>query len=110
MFQALSEITVGTRAASTCHGRLIDDESTVTNQTGCALQTVISDTNGVTFNCSATSAGGSDSQSVTIKRDATAPTLAPTVTPNPVIVERFGNGGERDGQIIRHCFRILHGG
>jgi hypothetical protein len=63
---------------------VVDDESTVTNETGCALQTVTADTTGITFTCSATSAGGSDSQSVTIKRDVTAPTLAPTVTPNPV--------------------------
>jgi len=52
-----------------------DAESNVTNQTGCTLQTVTADTNGVTFTCSATSAGGSDSQSVTIKRDATAPSI-----------------------------------
>lgn len=61
-----------------------DDGSVVSSQTGCDLQTVDADTSGVTFTCSATSAGGSESKSVTIKRDATAPTLAPTVTPNPV--------------------------
>ncbi len=62
-----------------------DDESTVSSQTGCDTQTVSSDTSGITLTCSAESAGGTGSQSVTFKRDATAPTLAPTVTPNPVL-------------------------
>ena len=48
--------------------------------------TVNADTNDVTLTCSASSAGGSISQSVTIKRDATAPTLAPMVSPNPVML------------------------
>lgn len=61
-----------------------DGESDVSNQTGCDLQNVTADTNGVTFTCSATSGGGTGSQSVTVKRDDTAPTLAPTVAPNPV--------------------------
>jgi len=46
--------------------------------------TVSSDTAGVSFTCQATSDGGTDSNSVTLKRDATAPALAPTVSPNPV--------------------------
>jgi CSLREA domain-containing protein len=54
---------------------VIDDESTVSNQTGCDLQTVSVDTDGVTFTCQATSAGGTSSQSVTVKRDATAPSI-----------------------------------
>lgn len=62
-----------------------DDESTVSSTTDCDTQTVLSDTSGITLTCSATSAGGTGSQSVTFKRDATAPTLAPTVTPNPVL-------------------------
>jgi hypothetical protein len=37
--------------------------------------------------CAAASAGGTSSQSVTIKRDATPPTLAPIVVPNPVILD-----------------------
>jgi hypothetical protein len=40
---------------------------------------VTTDTQGVAFTCSATSAGGSDSKSVTIKRDASAPAIVPTV-------------------------------
>jgi alpha-tubulin suppressor-like RCC1 family protein len=52
-----------------------DNESAISEQSGCTAQYVTSDTSGVTFTCSATSAGGSSSQSVTIKRDATAPTI-----------------------------------
>ncbi len=47
---------------------------------------VTEDTAEATFTCSATSAGGTSSESVTVKRDATAPTLAPTVAPNPVLL------------------------
>ncbi len=65
---------------------VIDEESTVSGQTGCDTQTVSVDTDGVTFTCEATSAGGTNSQSVTVKRDATAPTLNPTVAPNPVFL------------------------
>jgi hypothetical protein len=54
---------------------VVDNESAISSQTGCGAQSVTSDTSGVTFTCSATSAGGNSSQSVTIKRDATAPTI-----------------------------------
>ena len=47
---------------------------------------ISADTQGQTVSCSATSIGGTDNKSVTIKRDATAPTLAPTVSPNPVLL------------------------
>ena len=54
-----------------------DAESPVTSQTGCDTQNITADTTGVTFTCSATSAGGtSTSQPVTIKRDATKPIVA----------------------------------
>ena len=52
---------------------------------------ITADTAGVTFTCSATSGGGTASASVTIKRDATAPTLSPTVTPDPVLVGGTAN-------------------
>lgn len=52
-----------------------DAESSVTSTTGCDAQSVISDTNGVTFTCEATSAGGTASASVTVKRDATPPVI-----------------------------------
>jgi hypothetical protein len=53
-----------------------DDESSVESSTGCSDQSVTADTTGVTFTCSATCGGGTGSESVTIKRDATAPTIA----------------------------------
>ncbi|PKN80814.1 MAG: hypothetical protein CVU47_08610 [Chloroflexi bacterium HGW-Chloroflexi-9] len=55
---------------------VIDDESTVTSETGCDATTVTVDTAGVTFTCTATSAGGTASESVTVKRDATAPAVS----------------------------------
>lgn len=60
-----------------------DAESSVSNQTGCDQQTVTSDTGGVTFTCDATSPGGMSSQSVTVKRDATAPTISAAATTSP---------------------------
>jgi len=53
-----------------------DKESAIGSSTGCGPQSVTSDTTGVTFTCQATSDGGSNSQSVTVTRDATKPTLA----------------------------------
>jgi hypothetical protein len=53
-----------------------DGESAVVSQIGCGPVSVTEDTPGVTFTCSATSAGGTASQSVTIMRDATAPVVA----------------------------------
>jgi len=56
-----------------------DAESTVSNTTGCDASSVTQDTNGISFTCTATSAGGTASQTVTVKRDATAPVITPTV-------------------------------
>ncbi len=53
-----------------------DEESEVPSQNGCEAQTVTADTSGVTFTCSATSEGGTTSQSVTVKRDATPPNIS----------------------------------
>ena len=63
-----------------------DAESPIDSSSGCGPTTISADTADTTLTCTATSAGGTDSQSVTIKRDATAPALAPTVTPNPVVL------------------------
>jgi alpha-tubulin suppressor-like RCC1 family protein len=52
---------------------VVDDESSVSSQTGCEETTISADTNGQTLTCTATSAGGTDSRSVTIRRDATPP-------------------------------------
>jgi hypothetical protein len=58
-----------------------DPNSTVTSTTGCSTSSVTSDTTGVTFTCSATSGGGTASQSVTVKRDATAPVVTLSESP-----------------------------
>lgn len=55
-----------------------DDESEVTSVTGGDTTVITEDTAGVTLTCEATSAGGTDSASVTVKRDATAPVIAIT--------------------------------
>jgi len=52
-----------------------DPESSISSTTGCGSTTITTDTTGTTLTCTATSAGGTASQSVTIKRDATAPTI-----------------------------------
>lgn len=57
-----------------------DPESTPSS--ACPTQTVTSDTAATTFTCSATSLGGTTTESVTIKRDTTAPSIA-TASANP---------------------------
>jgi hypothetical protein len=51
-----------------------DPDSPISSSSGCATTTITTDTAGTTLTCTATSAGGTSSESVTIKRDATAPT------------------------------------
>lgn len=60
-----------------------DAQSPISGRVGCDAQTVTRDDAGITFTCSATSTGGLASRSVTVKRDATAPALAPSVSPDP---------------------------
>jgi hypothetical protein len=60
-----------------------DAESAVSSQSGCTNSVINSDTAGQTFTCTATSTGGTNSQSVTIKRDATAPTISGAASPIP---------------------------
>lgn len=67
-----------------------DAQSAVTSTTGCGASSVTTDTTGVTYTCSATSAGGTASQSMTIKRDTSAPTI--TVT-SPVDGASYNAGG-----------------
>jgi hypothetical protein len=53
--------------------------------TGCVDESLNTDTSGTTRSCTASSAGGSGNlTTVSIRRDATAPTLAPSV-PNPLL-------------------------
>lgn len=53
-----------------------DAESAISSQSGCGAESVTADTPGASFTCSATSAGGTSSASVTVKRDATPPVIA----------------------------------
>ena len=54
-----------------------------TSTSGCGPTVVTTDTAGTTFTCTATNAAGADTKSVTIKRDATAPSIAGSQTPPP---------------------------
>jgi choice-of-anchor C domain-containing protein len=60
-----------------------DAQSAITTQTGCAPTVVTADTASVTFTCTATSTGGTATESVTLKRDATAPVVVATAAPAP---------------------------
>jgi CSLREA domain-containing protein len=62
-----------------------DPESAVTSAP-CAPTIISADTPGQGVTCSATSAGGTELESVTIRRDATAPSLAPVVAPRSVLL------------------------
>ena len=58
-----------------------DAESAISSKTGCTPSTLSTDTLGASYTCSATSAGGSASKTTpTLKRDATAPTIAAAAT------------------------------
>jgi hypothetical protein len=70
-----------------------DSDSAVAKSPGCADATVTADTGGQTFECGASSKGGKTSQSVTIKRDATAPELK---VPGTIVKE----GAAADGAAI----------
>ena len=63
-----------------------DPDSQIVDQSGCGDHTVSADTTGTTFTCQATSDGGTRTVDVTIKRDATAPVIAPTVSPKRVLL------------------------
>ena len=65
--------------------RELESGSSQVVTSGCTQSYVTSDTPGVTFTCTATSPGGTNSRSVTIKRDTVMPQLAfgaPTPTPD----------------------------
>lgn len=62
---------------------VFDAESTVTSSSGCTSTFITEDTAGTTLTCTATSAGGTNSDSVVIARDATAPTATATPAPLP---------------------------
>ena len=60
-----------------------DPESTVSSSSGCGPSTLTADTAGETLTCSATSAGGTASASVTIRIDRTNPQITGSRNPAP---------------------------
>jgi hypothetical protein len=60
-----------------------DPESDISETSGCGTTVIDADTAGITLECTATSAGGTASESVTIKRDATPPTASASASPGP---------------------------
>lgn len=52
-----------------------DAQSTVSSTSGCETTSITADQGPTDYTCTATSAGGTDSKMVSIKRDATAPTV-----------------------------------
>jgi len=63
-----------------------DSGSDITSSTGCDEVDITADQASTDYTCEATSAGGTDSSTVSIKRDATVPTLTPSVAPSPVVL------------------------
>ena len=60
-----------------------DPNGTITSQTGCGASAITTDTSGLAITCTATSSGGTNTQTVTVKRDATPPTANVVVAPFP---------------------------
>jgi len=87
-----------------------DPESQVTSPP-CAGGSVTSDTTGVTFSCTATSAGGTTGPvSVTIKRDATAPTVSFGSHPSSYTVDQTVaiscNATDTTSQVAQQCANV----
>lgn len=65
-----------------------DPESAITSQVGCDTVVINTETAGTDLTCEASSAGGTTSETVTIKLDKTAPTVVPMLsTTRPVLNE-----------------------
>jgi len=60
---------------------VVDNESPISSTTTCDATSITTDTSGTTLTCSATSAGGTTTESVTIKRDATPPSSMAAASP-----------------------------
>lgn len=75
---------------------VVDPETPVTSTSGCGTVVQSANTAGVTFTCTATSSGGTASESVTIKLDKVKPTLAPVVSQNKPLIN--------DGTVIATPF------
>jgi hypothetical protein len=73
---------------------VVDGESAVSATTGCGPTDVTADSPGFVLTCTATSAGGSSTASVTLKRDATPPIIVGTRDPGP------GAGGWNNTDVL----------
>lgn len=62
---------------------ITEPEGHVASATGCGPSTVVIDTTGSTATCTVVSYGGTTSQSITVKRDATAPSASADASPGP---------------------------
>jgi hypothetical protein len=60
-----------------------DPESAISSSSGCDTVVVTAETSGTTYTCTATSAGGTSSQSVTVKIDKTKPVISGSASPAP---------------------------
>lgn len=60
-----------------------DPESSISSKSGCDTTVLNTDTAGTVLTCTATSAGGTSTNSITIKRDATTPTITGAATTSP---------------------------
>jgi len=60
-----------------------DPESTISSMSGCGTTNITADTSGTNLTCTATSAGGTNSQTVSIMRDATPPAIGGLALPAP---------------------------
>ena len=72
-----------------------DSESAISSSSDCDSVSVTADTSGETFTCTATSAGGTATESVTVKRDATPPTALANASPPANL-----NGWHRQNVIV----------
>lgn len=93
-----------------------DPDSPIREEHGCDAVTLVADTVGTSFTCSATSDGGTTSRTVTIKRDATPPTVS-VVADRPPDANGFYNkpvtyafvGADPTSGILS-CSRITYSG
>jgi ELWxxDGT repeat protein len=70
----------------------IDDRGfPINSTTGCGPQSVLTDTTGIQMTCTATNAGGTAAEQVTIKRDTTPPEAHPTPVPPTPASGWFGS-------------------
>lgn len=67
------------------HWEIVDSESAVRSESGCADTTIAADTDasGQVVTCTASSEGGSASETISVKRDATPPTIIASRAPLP---------------------------